>query len=97
MFINKSNSENAQKRVDYEQELYDFSDNELESILTKIDINTASINELILLPGIGTKTAEKIVEHRKKYGKFNSPKDLLKIHGIGEKKFEKIKEFLIIE
>jgi competence protein ComEA len=69
----------------------------LESILTKIDINTASSNELILLPGIGTKTAEKIIEHRKKYGKFKSPKDLLKIHGIGEKKLEKIKEFLIIE
>mgnify|MGYP001497910931 CR=1 FL=1 len=97
LFFKASNSKNSQKRVDYEQELYDFSDNELESILTKININTAGINKLVLLPGIGTKTAEKIIEFRIKNGKFKSPNDLLKIRGIGEKKLEKIKEYLIIE
>lgn len=94
MFVN---SDNDQKRVDYEQELYDFSDNELESILTKIDINTADLKELILLPGVGKKTAQKIIDYRIEHGKFKEKNELLNISGIGEKKFQKIKEFLIIE
>jgi len=69
----------------------------LESILTKININTASVDELVLLPGIGTKTAEKIIEYRESKGKIRALTDLLKVQGIGEKKLKKIEEFLIIE
>ena len=97
LFNSGSNSKIDQKKVDYEEELYDFSDNELESVFTKVNINTADVNELILLPGIGEKTAEKIVKFRKNYGKFKSPADLMKVSGIGEKKLEKIKNLLIIE
>jgi DNA uptake protein ComE-like DNA-binding protein len=53
----------AKKKVDYEQELYDFSDNELESVLTTVNINTASIEELITLPGIGEKKLDKIKKY----------------------------------
>lgn len=97
LFENDFNSINREKKVDYKEELYDFSDNELESILTKVNINLASLEELILLPGIGKKTAEKIIEYRESHGKYSAPSDLLNVSGIGEKKLEKIKSLLIIE
>ena len=62
-----------------------------------ININLASINELTMLPGIGEKTAEKIIELRTERGKFNRLDDLLDVKGIGEVKFNKIKKFLYIK
>ena len=101
LFWSNSTSEQktnfAKKRVDYEQELYDFSDNELESVLTKVNINSATIEELVTLPGIGEKTAEKIVFYRNNKGKFRSVNDLTNVSGIGEKKLEKIKKYILIE
>ena len=97
LFNNSSNSKNDQKKVDYEQELYDFSDDELESVFTKININKASVKELVLLPGIGEKTAKKIIKFRKDNGKFKTKTDLLQVSGIGKKKLEKIKNLLIVE
>lgn len=101
LFWSNSTSEEktnfAKKRVDYEQELYDFSDNELESILTKVNINTASLEELITLPGIGEKTAEKVLFYRNNHGKFQTINDLINVSGIGEKKLEKIKNYILIE
>jgi len=48
-----------------------------------IDINTAEWWELTLLPGIGEKTAQKIVEHRQNHGPFETSEDLLEVSGIG--------------
>jgi len=48
------------------------------------------------LPGIGEKTAEKIIEYRNNFGKFRHPQDIMNVKGIGEKKFEKLKSFIII-
>lgn len=56
----------------------------------KVNINTASEDELMTLKGIGEVKARKIVEDRKKNGKFSSPQDLLRVSGIGEKTLEKI-------
>ncbi len=61
----------------------------------KININTASKNELMRLPWVGEKTAEKIIEYREKKS-FESPEDIKKIKGIGDKKFEKMEEFIEI-
>ena len=97
LFKNSSFPDNKQKRVDYKQELYDFSDNKLESVGTIVNINTASVKKLILLPGIGKKTAEKIIEYRKIHGDFKKSSDLLKVKGIGKKKFKKIEKFLIVK
>lgn len=60
----------------------------------KVDILTASKFELTKIPGIGSKTAKDIIEYRTKNGlEFNE--DLLKIRGIGDKTFNKIKSFLV--
>lgn len=61
-----------------------------------INLNKASVEELAQLPGIGEKTALKIIEYRKKYGGFKKLEDLMKIERIGPNLFEKIKDYLII-
>ncbi len=60
---------------------------------SKVNINTASKDELMKLPGVGESTAEAILEERKK-GKFKSIQDLKRISGIGDKKFEKLQSHI---
>ena len=62
-----------------------------------ININTAGINEWVQLPGIGEKTAEKIIQLRNERGKFRRVDELMDVKGIGEVKFNKIKKFLYID
>lgn len=62
--------------------------------IQKININTASQTELETLPGIGTSTALKIIEYRKETGKFKSIEDIKNVKGIGESKYNKIKELI---
>lgn len=62
----------------------------------KISINKATYEELITLPGIGPKTAEKIIEYRNTYGPFWTIEDIKNVKGIGDKKYAKLKEFITI-
>lgn len=57
-----------------------------------ININTATAEELDSLPGIGPSTAAAIVEDRERNGPFASPEDLMRVSGIGEGKFSKLKD-----
>lgn len=59
-----------------------------------ININTATKEQLILLPGIGESTAEKIIMYRNEKGIFKRIEDIMKIKGIGSKKFEKMKNYI---
>ena len=63
----------------------------------KININTASAEELTQLQGIGPKYAAKIVEYREQKGPFASAEDIMKIPGIGPATFEKNKERIAVE
>lgn len=63
----------------------------------KVNINTASVDELIKLPEIGPKTAERIINFRGKNGKFSEISQLKQIQGITDKKLTRIKEFLVLE
>src|SRR5262249_55193977 len=56
-----------------------------------VNINTASAAELDGLPGIGAKTAARIVEYRQKNGPFKKVEELMNVRGVGEKNFLKLK------
>jgi len=62
-----------------------------------ININSAGLEDFMKLPGIGKKTAEKIIELRRERGKFDKLEEIMDVKGIGEVKFNKIKKFLYIE
>jgi len=62
----------------------------------KININTADIQELDTLPGVGEATANKIMNYRDEKGKFNSIEDIKNVNGIGDKKYEDIKDKISI-
>ncbi|MDX1707527.1 MAG: helix-hairpin-helix domain-containing protein [Desulfobacterales bacterium] len=64
---------------------------------SRIDINTASAEELVQLKGIGPKKAADIIEFRKSHGPFQEPKDLVRVPGIGPKTFEANKERITTE
>ena len=61
-----------------------------------VNLNTATIKELEQLPGIGTKTAERIIEYRTKKGPFKKIEELMNVQGVGEKSFLKIKPQLTV-
>lgn len=61
-----------------------------------VNINTASLEELDALPGVGPSTAQAILDDREKNGPFSSPEDLMRVSGIGEKKFEKIRDLICV-
>lgn len=61
-----------------------------------ININTATISELDTLPGVGEATAATIIQDREQNGPFASIEDLMRISGIGEKKFAKVKDYICV-
>ena len=63
----------------------------------RININTASADELTQLKGVGVKKAAVIIEYRETNGPFKLPEDLLKVPGIGPKTFETNKEQIAVE
>lgn len=67
-----------------------------EEMMGKIDINTAEAEELTRLSGIGEKRAADIITYREANGGFSCIEDIMKVSGIGEKTFEKIKEEITV-
>lgn len=61
-----------------------------------VNINIASLAELDTLPGIGPATAQKIIDYREQNGFFASIEDIMDVSGIGEAKFEKMKNMITI-
>jgi competence protein ComEA len=59
-----------------------------------ININTATLEQLVALPGIGPATAEKILAFRKENGPFEAADDLLEVSGIGPRKLARIRPYL---
>lgn len=61
-----------------------------------INLNSAGVQELMELPGVGEQTARAICENRDEFGPFSSIDDLMRVSGIGEKKLEKIRPHVCI-
>lgn len=81
-YITKNNGNNENNNTDKEDK--------------KVNINTASQSELDELPGIGPSTAQKIIEYREENGNFETIEDVQNVKGIGDAKFEEIKDKITV-
>ncbi|MGQ9473363.1 MAG: helix-hairpin-helix domain-containing protein [Candidatus Caldatribacteriaceae bacterium] len=88
----------GQETLSFSTNLGDLLQTKRESLETttpnRINVNTASLEELVTLPGIGEVIAQRIIDYRKQHGPFRQLEDLLGVQGIGPKKLEKIKDLI---
>lgn len=72
----------------------DFETTKISKGTKIVSINSALVSDLILVPGIGEKTAQLIIEYRNLNGRFNALDELKNIKGIGDKKFDKMRPYI---
>ena len=83
--------------VQFRQKLSSGTSREAAAIQeTPVNLNTASEAELVLVPGIGTTLASRIVNHRKINGRFRAVDELQQVKGISRKKLDKLKPFISV-
>jgi competence protein ComEA len=64
--------------------------------MEKVNINTASVEQLMQLDRVGAQYAERIVEYREKNGPFATPEDIMNVKGIGKKTWEANKDRIVV-
>ena len=62
-----------------------------------VNINTADAAQLSLLPRVGMKAAQRIVEYRTQHGPFQKATDLMQVKGFGDKSFERLSKYIALE
>lgn len=96
--INFNNKENVNKVIDNECVCPEITNDSLINVETSdnelININTASLEELKKIPGIGESKARAIISYRTNNGKFTVIEDIKKVNGIGDKLYEQIKIYI---
>jgi competence ComEA-like helix-hairpin-helix protein len=69
----------------------------VQAAASRININVASAKELETLPGIGKSLAERIIEHREKYGPFRRSEHLIIVRGISDRRFRALRNLITVE
>lgn len=82
---------------DYKFEHYAIEPKSNELKTYKINLNLANWHEFDNLPGIGPSLAKRIIQDRKNNGRFNSIEELKRVPGIGETKFEALRDYITLE
>jgi len=62
-----------------------------------ININTADVAQLSLLPRVGAKAAQRIVDYRTQHGRFAKPTDIMQVKGFGDKSYERLSSYIAVE
>jgi competence ComEA-like helix-hairpin-helix protein len=62
-----------------------------------VDLNSATLDDLMGLPGIGAVMAQRIVDHRRAHGGFAKPEDLMRVKGIGKKTYQKLQPLIAVK
>jgi competence protein ComEA len=62
----------------------------------RVDLNHATPSDLEALPGIGPKLAQRVIEHRASHGPFKRVEDLRQVKGIGHKKFDRLRSYVVV-
>ena len=62
-----------------------------------VNINTADASQIAFMPRVGPKTAERVVQFREEHGPFERATDLMQVKGIGDKTFELISQYVVVE
>ncbi len=75
----------------------DFSRYRIEEVVSQIEVNRATKEELEILPGIGPVLAQRIIDYRERNGKFQKFEDLLKVEGVTHKILGQIKGLITLE
>lgn len=102
--LSSDNQKRDNKEVDYKQEVLDFNTKNFNNVKKKIlpaeksiNLNTATADELSNLPGVGEKTAQRIIEYRQSISKFKRINQLLNVKNIGDKKLKQISKYVYID
>src|SRR6266511_2592810 len=62
-----------------------------------VNINTADVTQLSLLPRVGQKAAQRIVDYRTAHGPFQKSTDIMQVKGFGNKSFERLSAYIVVE
>ncbi|WP_085834010.1 ComEA family DNA-binding protein [Clostridium merdae] len=87
-------SANVKQTESSQQEAYEPESVEKTAL---VNLNTADAGQLETLPGVGPVTAKRIIAYRDSVGAFRTKEELMQVDGIGEKTFEKLQNFIIVE
>lgn len=90
------NIEDVKEQSGFDQETKDDAQGSTGTSSSLVNLNTATLQELDSLPGVGPATAKNIIEYREKYGGFAAIEEIKNVKRIGDKTFEKLKDYITV-
>ncbi|MEO0234870.1 MAG: helix-hairpin-helix domain-containing protein [candidate division WOR-3 bacterium] len=93
IFLYLFNQKIQNKKIEFQE----FQTGDLKTNTEKYELNSVTLNDLIRVPGIGEKTAQKIIKMRDSLNGFKKIEELLYVDGIKTKRLEKLKEYLYVD